>query len=55
MNIHTEIMKMNSYLKKFNKGLVIKNGLIKGITNDLGGYPYKPKRRRKRKNAKARK
>ena len=52
MNIQTEIMKMNSYLKKFNKGLVIKNGLIKGITNDLGGYPYKSRRK---KNAKTRK
>ena len=36
MKLYNEIMKMNSYLKKFNKGLLLdKNGLIKGITNNL--------------------
>jgi predicted DNA-binding protein YlxM (UPF0122 family) len=37
MNIYNEIMKMNSFLKKYNKTLIInkKNGLIQGISNDL--------------------
>lgn len=37
MNIYNEIMKMNSFLKKHNKKIVLdnKSGLIKGLTNDL--------------------
>lgn len=51
MKIYNEIMKMNSYLKRFNKGLLLSNtGLIKGITNNLASYPYKAKSKKGRKN-----